>query len=397
MPNTSTSKQDLTLNVESVQTISQVTLTDPKTPPILSPTADIIISTKVEIPIDTYEINVSSFTDITCLVSPPLPNGLLCEYDEQTKKIRLHGIPHSVTPTSNHVINVTNENGTSSISLQITIEDDIVSNVSGIIETVKTIYSNVLDTCSSLGISVPLANGTYLNEKHNIPSNGDISKVKLSHFTLGLQYDDLLVNNNLNVNNIYHNADDCDVFKPIPFLIRPSVTGLTPEEKDKYNLKALEVINNVSYIVCYAKAINVNGSTLMYKVDKNDDDIIMNDLISLHRDRLHPVPVRNADAFSTTSSYICHAQTISINLTKSEMIEIKNAIDIKYSNIPVDKRYTIREIGLLQSCMGSDDISHAQMAYFVKMNIVLDAMINTNNKLDRELDIGGMMPSIVNY
>ena len=172
----------------------------------------------------------------------------------------------------------------------------------------RTIYGTHLQLCEMMGYPYNVKANTTLNEKFGIGTEIGLSKGQyptLQYLVIG-NGDSSLIDNATGYSFNTHSAVDAALFNHIPFVIREKYDDIDVEQRLRYRLRKLQVINNVEYYCYYAKKIEeVKYKDSFFKVVK----LGQNDILSL----LNP----NDEAFLTPEP-------------KSKLEIINNEDDTKY-------------------------------------------------------------------
>jgi len=262
---------------------------------------------------------------------------------------------------------------------------------------IKTIYSIKLANAKTVGIPYKLLPNTTLNEKFNIlvtNSNQALPEYPiLNLLTIGVNENsgDTSSLTRLNLIRSKHRPTDAALFKHIPFYLRPiDEVGAYPPSKN-VRLKTKISIQGKDYLAGYGYIINdidYKDDILIYN-SISDEYVSVTKLDTTTNDLLNLVPIDDLHMTLNDNTYITDFLKIHIYLTKTELLEIKNAMDILFGDTPL-----ITELGLCNSIPtildnGSGECYATQVAYFVDSNININDTID-EGKLEFYIDVGGM-------
>lgn len=263
--------------------------------------------------------------------------------------------------------------------------------------TVRTVYNIGLETAKMLGVPYKPLESSTLNEYFNLNYTSASSEYPtLSYFSIGLRFDDILLDRNLEQKDITRDVDDIYLQRPIPFLAVKKSIGLTRNEMDTYRLIIEKEINGEVYLLCYLKRFNkethANG---FYKIIFKDNRYIPSkiELVDINRLNSDPNPTITLD--KDEYSYIGYRHTIDLYLTDIEIENIKIASDLLYPNVETTIRYRIGEIALVSGVEtvvdGRAEVADAQSAWFTNTDIILNNLTTGQSAVKVEtIDIGGL-------
>lgn len=268
-----------------------------------------------------------------------------------------------------------------------------------VFNTVRTIYTVRLQTFMLCNLPYKPLPNTTVNEKLDILSHIDPTGYpKLNLITIGVGGDTTINNNIRELRRSWHSAKDGVLFKYLPFIIREADKDLTAEEKRKFRLRRIEIINNKEYACYYGLVIDsFKYENLLFKVNSSVED----NFIRVYRTEndptiLNPTPVTNTDLLNAKGEYALNMCKVPLIITLDLFNELRNSLKIKYPNDNVDM---ISEIGLCtsedyQDENGNIEAISVETAYFVDVGIDLQATESYQKDLELYLEIGGMEPLI---
>lgn len=192
-----------------------------------------------------------------------------------------------------------------------------------------------------------------------------------------------------------HSVLDAALFKHIPFIVRPINDDIDVITRQKYRLRKMIEINGNQYYAYYAKVCDLidyrNYNFLVNKVNGNDILSIM----SFDSDKyLNPTPViKPSDPKVVTSvSSVINRFKLEFNLLEDEQKEIREVL--KLFNLQDCKKIT--ELGI---CHGYDlptsygyETLDTQISYFVDIDLDVILDLNSANKFQRNIELGGAEP-----
>ena len=242
---------------------------------------------------------------------------------------------------------------------------------------------------------------TTLNEKFNIMTDQHIPKgtvehptfPKLRYFVIGTGGLDV-INSNADYKMSGHRVLDAALFNHIPFILRPVINDITPEQRLKYRLRKELIIDGQYYYAYYAKVIDLvdyrDYNFIIKKVDGQDILSIMDEDSYTF---LNPVPYfkpTDKDAVLNVDTVI-NRYKMEFNLSVNEQIELQNVLSI----LQLDTT-KITEIGV---CHGYDVIApygyetiDTQISYFVDIDLDTQIDFDLTKPFERNIELGGAEP-----
>ncbi len=262
--------------------------------------------------------------------------------------------------------------------------------------TTKTIYNVMLETANMLGKPHVVLPNTTLNEKFQVVlPNTDINNPRMNYYCLGLDYEQLVDDDTLNIDNIRHKPTDGALFRHIPFVARKVINDLTASEKDRYRLRVKRFIAGEEYAFYFLKIIDeININTKLLYITNDSDDTFLS-LFSTEVDHiLMPTMEERDKVDDSIIDYIAYSQHSTITISDTELNEMHDACSLLYDITDI----TLGEIGLVTANEiiapdGYKEVANAQMGYFLKINHMLED-INLNNKFTKIIELGGMSPLV---
>jgi len=256
-----------------------------------------------------------------------------------------------------------------------------------ILRTVRTIYNKQLEIISMLGGEYTPPLNTTLNaiyDVHPTPNTLDGRPV-LKYFGLGMAYDRTREESSGVITELGHSSTDCNVFFPVPLLMRKVSIGLTPLEESYYRLRINRVINDEEYILCYLKTFVPSSTGTIYNVTKDAEGFGL-DIFTPNSASLRPIP-KPLDLKDTNDvgHYVAYSHSLTVNLTHAELVNIKEAIGLLYPDRIAKFGYTLGEIGFFTGEEGTlnnkPEAANVQAGFLKEINVILD-------DIDLESDTG---------
>ena len=249
-------------------------------------------------------------------------------------------------------------------------------------KTVKTVWGSLIDSLKLFNTDFNIGQNITLNDKYDITSSDSSSQdFNLGYFSIGIMPDGYMFGQS-------HNSLDREVFKPVPFLIVPASTGLTPAQNNMYRIKVTKAHNGLPHIFCYLKKITgIDVDSSVYTIGYNSADSSFSlDEMTVGQNYTSPM-VDDDCTNATTTSFYGISSKITMHVSKAEMDVVHaNATDIYGINNP-----NIFEVGLYGGIEDAaiNDISKA-IAYLFKG--ITSSDYNDDGDLDIIPNIGGLSP-----
>nr|DAI38263.1 MAG TPA: hypothetical protein [Caudoviricetes sp.]DAP91586.1 MAG TPA: hypothetical protein [Caudoviricetes sp.] len=265
-----------------------------------------------------------------------------------------------------------------------------------------TIYGLTLINAMLANRYYKVHKNTTLNEKFSVmpgdhTPTGTIEQPvfpRVKYFVLG-------VGGNIIIDNVNaykyspHSVLDAALFNHIPFIIREVSNDLDMYTRQKYRLRKTINIKGTDYYAYYARVCDLidyrNYNYLVNKIDKNDVLSIM----QFDSDRyLNPTPVHKPSdpklAIETNS--VINRFKMEFNLLEDEQKELKNVLKL----LDLENVVKITELGI---CHGYDvstsygtEAVDMQVTYFVDLDLDVMLDLNSKEKFQRAIEIGGAEP-----
>lgn len=256
----------------------------------------------------------------------------------------------------------------------------------------STVYYRLLTLCKNLGKIYKPERNTTLNEKLDIYPNISIgnSYPVINYLGIGIggseiAYDIMKSSESSVING--------GLLKQVPFLIIEKSMDLTIAERKKYRLRKEVIINDTEYVEYYLKIIDSISDPQVFKVIKTGEQSTRLEPFNFNVSSiLNPSPLVKEDFLAvTTNTYIAVASNITLSLTPTELLNIQNAISLKYgANTPK----ILTEIGVFSGVeyvtMNGTEALAVQPAFFQTMQYDLQSLLSTNEVVLKDIQIGGI-------
>lgn len=220
---------------------------------------------------------------------------------------------------------------------------------------VRSVYGAALQTAMLLGVPHKIKPNTTLNERFDVEKNAihpDTVWPRVGYFCIGNGGHGLTAGTDgiPYVKSRQHEATNSNLFKPLPFVLRPITDDLPPLQRAKYAMRRQETHMGQVYYAYYLKRMdNASLDVGMQKRIIDKGITTTSDFIPSTSDLVpQPPAIVNTGANLTTSSYITVSTLLALNLTAEDCKELLDVASIIYG----DQNYAIiSEIGL---CSGVD-------------------------------------------
>ena len=133
----------------------------------------------------------------------------------------------------------------------------------------------------------------------------------------------------------WHEPSNSALFEHIPFIVRPKANDLSDAQRANYRMRSLESYDGKDYWVYRLKCIPASAAT----IDLKETSIVRgtNNTIPFVADANDLAPVapitRPAPPTPSTGKYLVAEAIIAVELTKSDIIEIREACRIIYGDV----------------------------------------------------------------
>jgi hypothetical protein len=207
------------------------------------------------------------------------------------------------------------------------------------LNTVKTIYSGMIQTHKDLGLPyVPQENST-LNEIWNIHDNTPIpanSLHRLSYIAIGNGGHRYITGPEQipYTEEVEHIATHGGPYKPLPFIMRPVNQDLTPSQRAPYAMRALITVGSTQYWAYYLRKVDTTGITPEYKITTIVDGVPSDIPFIPDNSTLTPTPpeIPSSGATTTNGQFVTIAAPLKVVFTNEDIAELMNCCDILFNN-----------------------------------------------------------------
>lgn len=222
---------------------------------------------------------------------------------------------------------------------------------------VRSVYGAALQTAMLLGVPHEIKPNTTLNERFDVEKNAVHPEgvwPRVGYFCIGNGGHMLSsgVDGIPFVKSRQHEATNANLFKPLPFVLRPITNDLTPIQRAKYAMRRQETHGGQLYYAYYLKRMDNASLDVTMQTRIIDKGITTtSDFVPSTADLVpQPVALPNTGAIPVTSTYITVSTLLALNLTAEDCKELLDVASIMYG----DQNYAIiSEIGL---CSGVDKV-----------------------------------------
>lgn len=130
--------------------------------------------------------------------------------------------------------------------------------------TVHSIWGQLLQAQSLMGLPMNILPFTTLNEKHQINHNNRLQltdKLVCQYYCIGWGgHENITASDKPHITDIIeHDPSDAGLYQQMPFVLRRRGNDLTDEQKQRYRLRKLVSIKGVEYIAYYLKKFEIKG------------------------------------------------------------------------------------------------------------------------------------------
>lgn len=214
--------------------------------------------------------------------------------------------------------------------------------------TVKTIYNTHLELLKTLKKPFTLIEYSTLNEKFNLYPNAILPEgvyPDLGYIAIGRGGHRGRVTSTASsvIDVLQHNIKHACLYEHVPFVLRPISSDLSPGERMKYGMRVLIEKNAAFYFAYYLKKIDYSSSyPSVQEITITDGASTIVDYVPTPSQLTPtPIPYSNTNVNVSSGKHISVSSKIEVALTKEDIAEIRDAIDIIYG----DEAYaTISEI-----------------------------------------------------
>lgn len=209
------------------------------------------------------------------------------------------------------------------------------------LNTVKTIYSGMIQTYKSFGLPyTPQLNST-LNEIWNIhdstaPNSGREHKIQyIAIGNGGHRY----ITGPQDIpypQSIDHIATNGGAYRFLPFIMRPAAGGqdLSPTLRDKYAMRALLDIGGVKYWAYYLRLVDITNLVPEAKITTYVDGVASEVPFVPDNSNLTPTPpeIPSSGATTTNGQFVTVEAPIKVVFTSDDIAELINCCELLFNN-----------------------------------------------------------------
>jgi len=255
-----------------------------------------------------------------------------------------------------------------------------------IINSQRTIYGLELQANTMINIPyIPRIN-TTLNEKHNLLVNesvGNDTTYSIKYLAIG-RGGSPVANNIDGYTYSQHSVTDAALFDQIPFIVRPVASDISSSERNKYRLRVMKTISGTDYYLYYLKKILPSDITTdTYNMSLGHNGITKLSLFNTNTSKhLNPTPVAGVPVNSSSGTYISKMIKVNFTLTRIELDEITNAVDIIYGP---GSHASLTELAI---CGGLDKIMPGGEVEAINTQIYYHVGVSLMTRLDKNVTTG---------
>ena len=270
------------------------------------------------------------------------------------------------------------------------------------ITNARTIYYNNLVLSAVYGTPFKATENTTLNEKFGIAVDTTTLAAgvypTLKYFAIGngnatsvlLQTDGYMHRNN-------HDASHAALYNHIPFIARPVDADLSASERTAYRMRVVTDIGGTEYAFYYMKTLPTDEIATNYLVVEYalggsiDISVYQSDPVVLSP-VMHEA---NADVDSEVNRSIVISKKMPFILTTDDLAEIKSAVTLIVGEENLQSSdYAINELAVCSGLDISDgvnnEVSRAQVAFFVDIDYDVETTILNGESINRDIELAGV-------
>jgi hypothetical protein len=255
----------------------------------------------------------------------------------------------------------------------------------------------MLDNAREYGLKHVVLPNTTLNEKFDrqVVLPDDVPNPITQYFCIGLNYDDILEDDTIDLDNVRHDVSHGALFRHAPLIARKATDQFTVDELAKYRMRVTKRIGGEDYVFFMLKKIDSvfeSGKILHIPVEDGEGSVEL--FSTIGSEILNPTPNTRDEILNSDLSYLKYSNTLQVSLNEEEKVELENACHIYYEN---DETIDLRELALVSGIdytyNGVLDAYNTQVMYFEKVDYLLDDN-NLNVPFRHTMEIGGMSPMV---
>lgn len=220
-----------------------------------------------------------------------------------------------------------------------------------------TIYGGYVNSHLLFNKPLPLVENSTVNERFQVqagvaPSNAE--RVKIGYLGIGigaLAYS--AGSDGLTITEYkQHEATDVNLFKPVPFVLRPITNDLSSALRANYAIRKQVEYSGTQYYAYYLKRIDASSSTVTMSTMNVTNGVTTITEFVPNSSNLSPTPktLSTTAANTVDGDYVVASLPLDLGFTQSEVEEIVNAIKIIYGS---DAYAKISEMAI---CSGVDRV-----------------------------------------
>lgn len=253
----------------------------------------------------------------------------------------------------------------------------------------RTLLGGILQVANLLQIPMPILPNSTLNEKLGIQPAATLGVNEfpaLRYMTIGIGahagvvgVDGLPL-----IQSIQHSSGDAAPYRMLPFVMREVGNDLTPSERERFALRRIEVIGGVSYIVYYARRLDVSNCTIRAQKRTIVNSVTTTVDYVPNASNLSPTPPAldgNGNVISTNGEFLAAVCKLEIILDSFEVTEILNAAVLLYGR---EDYAFISEIGMVSGVNRMVSVSDGDAGTF-SFNEVVCSQIFTHINVTQPL------------
>lgn len=201
-------------------------------------------------------------------------------------------------------------------------------------------YGNFMNTLMRMKKNYIHTPFTTLNELLNIfpdlrPAAGVLPGINGLVIGNGGHYHDVINNDFPVTRNYQHAPTDAGLFRPMPFVLRPATSDLTPAQRAGYRLRRTETIAGIEYVAYYMKVVDLSEiePRYEYRTIQPDGQVVVSEFIP-DSSNLNPTPrILSPEGVNTVASeFIAVSAKVSVPWSQWEIDEYLNAANVKYGS-----------------------------------------------------------------
>lgn len=216
-----------------------------------------------------------------------------------------------------------------------------------------TIYGARLQTLMSLGLPYQHLPNSTLNEKFGVqpnamPDNPAITYPTTQYFCIGnkghrsvIGADDITI-----PADHWRDPTAPALFNHLPFVMRAPSDDLTPNERQRYAMRAEINHGGRTWIAYYLRALDLSNVSVTMKIDRTINGVTTSTPFAPDNQSLNPQPIilPNTGVITSSGDSVSVVALMNLNFNQQDVDELLNVADILYGNRVYAK---ISEIGLV--------------------------------------------------